>query len=62
MKNSNPKLLAYFSYHQKRREVSFEEGRKFAEDHGLIFFETSARNANNVEEVLLYEVLSFSNF
>jgi len=31
--------------------VSYEEGKKFAEDNGLIFFETSARNADHVDEV-----------
>ena len=33
-----------------RRQVSFEEGQKFAADHRLIFLETSAKTAANVEE------------
>jgi Ras-related protein Rab-2A len=31
--------------------VSTEEGEQFAKEHGLIFLETSARTALNVEEV-----------
>jgi len=31
--------------------VSTEEGEQFAKEHGLIFLETSARTAHNVEEV-----------
>ena len=34
-----------------RRAVSLEEGQRFAEEHGLIFLETSAKTAANVEEV-----------
>mmetsp|Transcript_16802 Transcript_16802/g.65629 ORF Transcript_16802/g.65629 Transcript_16802/m.65629 type:complete len:209 (+) Transcript_16802:262-888(+) len=33
------------------REVEEEEGRKFAEEHGLTFFETSAKTSHNVDEV-----------
>ncbi|KAK9379049.1 ras family-domain-containing protein [Kockiozyma suomiensis] len=36
-----------------RRKVSTEEGKKFAEEEGLLFFETSAKTAANVEEVFL---------
>jgi len=35
----------------ERREVSAEEGHEFARQHGLIFLETSAKTAQNVEEV-----------
>jgi hypothetical protein len=31
--------------------VTTEEGEQFAKEHGLIFLETSARTAHNVEEV-----------
>jgi len=34
-----------------RRQVSFEEGEKFAKENGLIFMETSAKTSFNVEEV-----------
>jgi hypothetical protein len=31
--------------------VSFEEGERFAQENDLIFMETSAKTAHNVEEV-----------
>eukprot|EP01053_Blabericola_migrator_P009586 Blabericola_migrator_1__9585@NODE_522_length_7878_cov_137_466778_g399_i0_p7_GENE_NODE_522_length_7878_cov_137_466778_g399_i0NODE_522_length_7878_cov_137_466778_g399_i0_p7_ORF_typecomplete_len210_score24_89Ras/PF00071_22/1_2e66Roc/PF08477_13/1_1e25Arf/PF00025_21/6_6e19GTP_EFTU/PF00009_27/7_1e07FeoB_N/PF02421_18/6_7e07Gtr1_RagA/PF04670_12/4_2e06MMR_HSR1/PF01926_23/1_3e05RsgA_GTPase/PF03193_16/3_2RsgA_GTPase/PF03193_16/0_044AAA_22/PF13401_6/0_00034ATPase/PF06745_13/0_00069Septin/PF00735_18/0_00037S len=37
-----------------RREVTTEEGAEFAQEHGLIFLETSAKTAQNVEEAFLY--------
>lgn len=38
---------------ESRREVKKEEGEAFAREHGLIFMETSAKTASNVEEVIL---------
>ena len=35
---------------EHRRAVSFEEGRRFAEENDLIFLECSAKTAKNVEE------------
>lgn len=40
-----------FSDLEARREVKKEEGEAFAHEHGLIFMETSAKTAANVEEV-----------
>mmetsp|Transcript_129271 Transcript_129271/g.335188 ORF Transcript_129271/g.335188 Transcript_129271/m.335188 type:complete len:213 (-) Transcript_129271:525-1163(-) len=37
----------------ERREVSFEEGANFARDNNLIFRETSAKTAQNVEEAFI---------
>lgn len=34
-----------------RRQVSTDEGERFAKENGLIFMETSAKTAFNVEEV-----------
>lgn len=42
--------LSIFVMRMCRRQVSFEEGQKFATDHRLIFLETSAKTAANVEE------------
>lgn len=36
---------------ESRREVRREEGEAFAREHGLVFMETSAKTAANVEEV-----------
>ena len=36
-----------------RRAVSFEEGQQFANEHGLVFLETSAKTAANVEEAFI---------
>lgn len=38
---------------QHKREVSTEEGERFAAEHGLVFLETSAKTAHNVEEAFI---------
>ena len=43
----------YFSDLEARREVKKEEGEAFAREHGLIFMETSAKTAANVEEAFI---------
>jgi len=43
-----------------RRQVSTEEGERFAKENGLIFMETSAKTAFNVEEVS-YKSTNFQN-
>uniref|UniRef100_A0A914UQL8 Uncharacterized protein n=1 Tax=Plectus sambesii TaxID=2011161 RepID=A0A914UQL8_9BILA len=43
---------------EARREVKKEEGEAFAREHGLIFMETSAKTAANVEEVGLLSIFS----
>ena len=40
---------------QHRRAVTTEEGEQFAKEHGLVFLETSAKTAHNVEEVLSFQ-------
>merc|ERR1712093_520067 len=36
-----------------RRAVTTEEGEAFAQEHGLVFMETSAKTAHNVEEAFI---------
>lgn len=38
---------------ETRREVKREEGEAFAREHGLVFMETSAKTATNVEEAFI---------
>lgn len=46
-------LIVFFSDLDSRREVKKEEGEAFAREHGLVFMETSARTAANVEEAFI---------
>ena len=36
-----------------KRSVTYEEGQKFANEHGLVFMETSAKTAMNVEQAFI---------
>ncbi|CAI2377533.1 unnamed protein product [Moneuplotes crassus] len=38
---------------ESERQVSYEEGQAFAKDNGLVFFETSAKCAYNVDKAFL---------
>ena len=44
---------SFFSDLEARRDVKREEGEAFAREHGLIFMETSAKTAANVEEAFI---------
>ena len=55
-KNSSPKTVFMVLIGNKcdlehNREINEEEGREFAEKNGMLFFETSAKTGQNVEEV-----------
>jgi Ras-related protein Rab-2A len=45
--------FCFYSDLEARREVKKEEGEAFAREHGLIFMETSAKTAANVEEAFI---------
>jgi len=51
-------IIYLFSDLFARREVQKEEGEAFAREHGLIFMETSAKTAANVEEVPKKKIIS----
>ena len=46
-------FFSNFSDLEARRDVKKEEGEAFAREHGLIFMETSAKTAANVEEAFI---------
>jgi hypothetical protein len=49
----NTNLFYYSSDLEARREVKKEEGEAFARENGLVFMETSAKTAANVEEAFI---------
>ena len=36
---------------EDKRQISYEEGKKFAEENNMLFFETSAKEGNNIQEI-----------
>ena len=55
-KNQSPKtiymvLVGNKSDLEDKRQVSTEEGQELADKYGMLFFETSAKNGQNVEEI-----------
>jgi Ras-related protein Rab-2A len=68
--NGNPNmtimLIGNKSDLEHRRAVSTKEGEIFAQENGLIFLETSAKSAANVETVsynsFIYELSPYSVF
>ena len=46
---------------ENQRQVSQEEAQSFAQKHGLVFLETSAKTAHNVDQVCLSSFFSLSS-
>jgi Ras-related protein Rab-2A len=54
--NANPHMVIMLIGNKMdldKREVSFDEGNRFAQENGLVFMETSAKTSQNVEEAFL---------
>ena len=46
---------------EDKRQVTYEEGKKFADENNLVFFETSALNGNNIEEIFVQSATDLVN-
>ena len=44
------------------RQVTTDEGKKFAQDNGLLFVETSAKTSHNVQEVMFVTIYAKQNY
>lgn len=47
---------------EETRTVSAEEGEQFAREHSLLYVETSAKNATNVDYVCFYNENKYLDF
>ena len=46
---------------EKNREVSYQEGEQYANENEMIFFESSAKTGNNVNEIFEVSAQQLSN-
>ena len=46
---------------EDKRQVTTEEGQKFAEENNLNFYETSALNGNNIEDIFIQSATDLVN-
>ena len=43
------------------RQVTYEEGKNYADENNLVFYETSALNGNNIEEIFIQSATDLVN-
>ena len=43
------------------RQVTYDEGKKFSDENNLVFFETSALNGKNIEEIFVQSATDLVN-
>ena len=43
------------------RQVTYEEGKNYADENNLVFFETSALNGNNLEDIFIQSATDLVN-
>ena len=46
---------------EDKRQVSYEEGKQYAEKNNLVFYETSALNGKNIEEIFIQSATDLVN-
>ena len=46
---------------EDKRQVTYEEGKQYADENNLVFFETSALNGNNIEEIFIQSATDLVN-
>jgi len=49
-------MFWFLIFSLKSRQVRREEGQALADEHGFLFIETSAKEANNVDEVKINKI------
>jgi small GTP-binding protein len=45
----------------EKRDITYDEGKNFAQKHNMLFFETSAKNGNNIDEIFKESVEYINN-
>ena len=62
IENSNIVIVGNKIDLENKREVSYEEGKKFCEEQNYDFFEVSAKNDNNLNNMLYNSIASLPFF
>ena len=46
---------------EDKRQITYEEGKNYADENNLVFFETSALTGNNIEEIFIQSATDLVN-